>query len=158
VVEDYGFHPHNFILYRILDGDKSDNVPGVDGMGEKTILKYFPELAQEEYKEVEFLFEKAERLIAEKPKKAAPKVLQTLLASKSVVERNMSLMRLDDVAMSPNTRINIMNAFDRPPNKLNKLEFMEIANKHGFIRAFGHFDTWFHNSFVPLTRYILNDK
>ena len=36
VLEDYGIPSHNFLLYRVLDGDKSDSVPGVKGAGIKT--------------------------------------------------------------------------------------------------------------------------
>ena len=37
VVEDYGVTPQNLIFYRVLMGDKSDNIKGVNGVGIKTI-------------------------------------------------------------------------------------------------------------------------
>tara|TARA_Y100000356_G_scaffold50249_1_gene40013 strand:- start:361 stop:780 length:420 start_codon:yes stop_codon:yes gene_type:complete len=40
--------PHNFILYKTLLGDNSDKVKGVKGLGEKGLLKKFPELAERE--------------------------------------------------------------------------------------------------------------
>jgi 5'-3' exonuclease len=40
--------PQNFILYKTLLGDNSDKVKGVKGLGEKGLLKKFPELAKKE--------------------------------------------------------------------------------------------------------------
>ena len=42
VVEEYGISSHNFLLYRMLDGDVSDSIPGIKGVGLKTLLKLFP--------------------------------------------------------------------------------------------------------------------
>jgi 5'-3' exonuclease len=43
----YGVLPENFILYKTLIGDKSDNVEGVKGIGPKGVTKLFPELLSE---------------------------------------------------------------------------------------------------------------
>ena len=44
VYEQYGMHPYNFITMKCLMGDKSDNLPGVKGLGPKKLMKYFPEI------------------------------------------------------------------------------------------------------------------
>ena len=46
VKEKFGVSPQNFILYKTLLGDNSDNIPGVKGLGEKGIFKKFPELQE----------------------------------------------------------------------------------------------------------------
>lgn len=48
VIRDYGIPPHNFLIHKIITGDKGDNVPGVKGIAAKTLLKLFPVLATEE--------------------------------------------------------------------------------------------------------------
>ena len=53
VKEEFGVHPHNFINFRMIDGDKSDNVEGISGLGLKTIIKSFPILADEELQTTE---------------------------------------------------------------------------------------------------------
>lgn len=39
-----GILPSNFIIYKTLMGDVSDNVKGIKGLGEKKLFKFFPEL------------------------------------------------------------------------------------------------------------------
>tara|TARA_Y100000114_G_scaffold138503_1_gene141559 strand:+ start:109 stop:1149 length:1041 start_codon:yes stop_codon:yes gene_type:complete len=46
VKEKFGVSPKNFILYKTLLGDNSDNIPGVKGLGVKGIFKKFPELKE----------------------------------------------------------------------------------------------------------------
>ena len=41
VLSEYGISSHNLIWYRVLDGDKSDNISGVRGLGLKTIQKNY---------------------------------------------------------------------------------------------------------------------
>jgi 5'-3' exonuclease len=45
VIEKFGLPAHNFIIYKTLLGDNSDKVRGVKGLGQKKLLKIFPELA-----------------------------------------------------------------------------------------------------------------
>ncbi len=39
VQEKYGIHPSRFLEYKVLIGDKSDNISGVKGIGPKTAVK-----------------------------------------------------------------------------------------------------------------------
>jgi DNA polymerase-1 len=48
IKDKYNMPPQNFILYKTLLGDNSDKVKGVKGLGEKGLLKKFPELAKKE--------------------------------------------------------------------------------------------------------------
>lgn len=43
MIEKYGFTPTQFIDYKGLMGDQSDNIPGLPGVGEKTALKLIHE-------------------------------------------------------------------------------------------------------------------
>lgn len=156
VVEDYGFHPHNFLLYRVVTGDNSDCIPGVEGIKEKTLLKFFPELAQEEKRDLNFLFESARRQAGEKKK--APVALQSFLSSKELLERNIALMRLDDVAMSGNTRIQCLDLFDKPPYDYNKAQFTKFLASNKMLGGISNLESWLQSTFVPLTRYLLKKK
>lgn len=43
MIEKYGFTPEQFIDYKGLMGDQSDNIPGIPGVGEKTAMKLIQE-------------------------------------------------------------------------------------------------------------------
>ena len=44
VIDDYGVPAHNFLMYKVLMGDKSDNIEGVKGLGPKKLPKIVPDL------------------------------------------------------------------------------------------------------------------
>ena len=48
IKDKYNMPPQNFILYKTLLGDNSDKIKGVKGLGEKGLLKKFPELTKKE--------------------------------------------------------------------------------------------------------------
>lgn len=57
--------PHyNIKTYKILSGDKSDNIEGIYYLGEKNLIKYFPELLESEVSVADILT-KAEILLKE---------------------------------------------------------------------------------------------
>jgi len=53
LIEEYGIHPKNFALARAVVGDKSDNLPGVGGIGLPTIKKRFPFLSEDKGYDIE---------------------------------------------------------------------------------------------------------
>jgi 5'-3' exonuclease len=69
--------PHNNILtYKILTGDKSDNIDGIYYLGDKTLFKLFPELLEQELTITDIL-SKAETLLKEDKENTALKNLLT---------------------------------------------------------------------------------
>ncbi len=72
--------PHyNVKTYKILSGDKSDNIDGIYYLGEKTLVKLFPEILDQEVTFTDVL-QRAEILLAEDKEN---KVLQNLLSGRT---------------------------------------------------------------------------
>ena len=44
--DNFNHHYSNVKLIKILSGDNSDNIKGIKGVSEKTLIKYFPEITQ----------------------------------------------------------------------------------------------------------------
>ncbi|MEX2469729.1 MAG: DNA polymerase I, partial [Pseudohongiellaceae bacterium] len=57
VIKKFGIGPHQIVDYLALMGDKSDNIPGVPGVGPKTALKWL-----QEYESMEGIIANADRI------------------------------------------------------------------------------------------------
>jgi DNA polymerase-1 len=73
----------NAKLIKVICGDTSDNIKGIDGCGEDTLLKYFPELKKEKI-ELQHIIDKSKELNEERVKnKQKPlKVLENIVQGK----------------------------------------------------------------------------
>ncbi len=92
VYETFGVYPKNFLTLKTLIGDKSDNVPGVEGMQEKTALKRFPELGSSETIKLKDIYELAQQRINEH------KIYSRVVNFKHQLNINLRLMDI----MKPN--------------------------------------------------------
>jgi DNA polymerase-1 len=70
---------HNILTYKIISGDKSDNIDGIQSLGEKTLVKLFPEILENKVSFSDILL-KAETLLKEQKEN---KVLKNLLTGKT---------------------------------------------------------------------------
>jgi len=85
--EYFNYHIKNLKLIKIIVGDTSDNIKGIDGIGEDTLLKLFPELKERECSLDEIL-ERAKILQSEKKNKS--KRLQNIIEGNTVgIQGNM---------------------------------------------------------------------
>ena len=67
--------PHyNVLLTKIFTGDKSDNISGIEGLGEKTLIKYFPQV-QEKPCTIEEILDYARNIEQKKPIKTLNNIL-----------------------------------------------------------------------------------
>ena len=78
-IYDYSIPHENVKTYKILAGDKSDNIDGIYYLGEKTLIKLFPEMLDEKVNITDILT-KAERLLSEDKDNT---VLKNLLSGKT---------------------------------------------------------------------------
>lgn len=82
IQERYGLTPDQFIDFKALTGDSSDNIPGVPGVGEKTAVKLL-----QTYGTLENLYAHAEEV-------RGPKLQQNLIESAEQVQRNKRLVTI----------------------------------------------------------------
>jgi len=144
LVELYGFHPENFIWYRVLDGDKSDNIDGVKGCGLKTLQKRLPLFERNKRVTIDELLNAAE---AEKDKY---KVFQTIIDSKKIIERNFNLMQLDNPDISGTTKLKIVERFREEVESLDKMKFIGLGMKYKILQNWIDVNDWLRSSFGNL--------
>ena len=147
VKEEFGIHPHNFINFRMIDGDKSDNVEGIAGLGLKTIIKSFPILADAETHTTESMLE----YIKQQPKKT--KAHELFENNLEMLKRNRKLMQLSEPTFSGNLRMKIMDRYDEPTTKLDKQTFLKYALKHRVLDGFKDINDWLQSTFSHIAKF-----
>ena len=148
VKEEFGIESKNLLLYRVLDGDKSDNIPGVYACGIKTLVKRFPEITEEKKLSVDDLLELAEEKVKET--KGKIKIYKDIIKSKRQILLNEDLMQLDDVDISGQIKMKTLDRFNEPIQPLNKMSFMKILLKYKSLGSFGDINDWLKTTFGNL--------
>ena len=81
-ITELGIPCENVILKKILCGDESDNIKGIKGLGETTLLKYFPEI-KERPMAIEEIIDKARKINEDRTKEKK----KPLAVCTNIVER-----------------------------------------------------------------------
>lgn len=146
--EELEIHPKNYLLYRTIDGDTSDNISGVDGIGLKTLKKYFPEVS-EKVLDLEYLLNESLKQTTQegKKKKSVPKVYQVVLDNEAILIRNMELMQLQDTDISVSSKLRIREIIEQPIQKLDRHQIKRYLVEDYLHTAFTDFDGWINNTF-----------
>ena len=134
VLDEYGISSHNLIWYRVLDGDKSDNIKGVKGLGLKTIQKKLPFLSENRIVNID-------------------EVITKLPESKDVIELNYKLMQLSDVDISGTTKTKIIDKVNAPINRLIKYKFQTMFLEDKLFTTFPNVTSWLLTNFNQLNHY-----
>jgi DNA polymerase-1 len=145
VKEEYGIESQNILLYRILDGDSSDNIPGVYGCGIKTLIKRIPEITEEKEVSVEDLFNLCETKKVET--KGKIKLYNDILEAKQQILMNQKLMQLKDVDISGVIKMQVLERFNQEIRPLNKIDFLKILLKYKVVNNFGDINDWTKSTF-----------
>ena len=141
VKDEFGIWPQNILLYRTMDGDKSDNIPGVKGCGIKTLLKRFPELEEDK----DITFDEFFRLCEEKQGKI--KLYDDILKNKEQILMNKSLMELSDLHVPSNHRLKILDRFNDEDIEFDKLNFIRVGSKYKILQNWRDINDWLHSTF-----------
>jgi 5'-3' exonuclease len=137
-------YPQNLLLFRTLDGDNSDNVPGVKGCGLKTVLKRFPELSEDR----EITFDEFFQICEDRRKEA--KIYEDILAAKDDVLRNRQIMQLQEPHINTNTKLKINDRFDEPNKKFDKMEFIKAAMKYKILQNWKDINDWLKSTYTNI--------
>lgn len=135
VFEQFGVTATNYINYKIMLGDKSDNVPGVTGLGPIKLVKLFPELTGENKVTLESMIEKSAELINEN------KLYFSVVERRHQLYINQQLMNLEGDFLSPENRQLVKQAF-ADSYELNKYLFHQIYVNDRLGESIPNVDSW----------------
>lgn len=130
--ETRGLSPHQWLEYKALLGDKSDNIVGINGIGEVTGQKFMKQFGSLQ----NFYDDQASDL----PTKIS-KALGRILENKELVQRNIEMMDLTDPA-GDLTGVKMLR------KKTDPNELKAYFKKHELKSFYLDFPTWishFHN-------------
>ena len=126
VIESMGVHPTNMALARAMDGDASDNLPGVNRVGMKTIATKLPFMKEERTVTIDELLNYCENIDSKL------KVYKNISESKELIEHNYQMMQLYAPLISIQGKQTIDYALENFECEFNKTELLRLMMNDGF--------------------------
>ena len=145
--EEFGFSSKNYLLYRSFIGDKSDNIPGLKGVGPKSLIKYFPMFTEDRELSVQEIVEYANNV----DKKY--KVHELVSNNKELLDLNYRLMQLKEVDINGGAKMLTLNKVQGDIDKLNTYEFKKMFMADKMYTVIKDLDSWLNSSFNSLNAY-----
>ena len=148
VQHEFGMSPRNYLIYRTMDGDKSDDIDGVKGCGYKTLQKKLPLLFEDEIVNIEDVLKYSDE------HKSEAKVLENISNDGKKLHRNYELMQLLDVDIPATSKSKIRNIMDSNDCGLRRGSINQMLLEDKMFGAFKNLDYWIRSSFTTLQAFL----
>ena len=142
VMDDYGVPAHNFLMYKVLMGDKSDNIEGVKGLGPKKLPKIVPDLLTQTTLDLDFILEHAGK--GEEP------MHKRIVESAIQLRLNEELMDLKNPPISGELKLQISRLIEAPINLFSQKGFIRMYSDDQLGNAIKAPELWLREHFVKL--------
>lgn len=144
VLKEFGVTPKNFLTQKILLGDQGDNVPGVKGVGSKTMLKNFPELGTEQEVSIDDILSKCT---------GKKKIFEDIKNYEHQLRINKRLMDLKDPNIPDEAIEEIKSMLLDPYKAFNSQEFINLYHDDELGNTIPNLTMWLFNNFNELAKY-----
>lgn len=149
IVDEYGITCNNFIYYRIMEGDDSDNIPGIEGAGIKRITQAFPFLAEDKQVNLQELYNYSENY------KSKYKIYERVLNDKLLLERNYELMQLKTTGIQSFTQLRIEEVIQKPVPRIDKMSFSKLITEDKMWSNIPNYMVWLNETWGKLNSFVL---
>lgn len=149
IFDEFGVTSQNYIYYKILNGDKSDNIDGVKGIGLSTAKKALPMICEDKQVTLDEIFKYVDDNYNGKLK-----AYKTISSEKSLVERNYKLMQLNKSDISTFAKTRIQDTLTKPVAPTNVYKFTEIMKKYKLFAVFNNHHVWLKETFGILDVFV----
>ena len=151
ILDRFNVYPFNYLLLRLFDGDPSDNITGIKGIGIKSVLKNYPFLIENKQYKLDDLIEYSEQ---NKLLNFHKKVLE----NKDKLYLFYEIMTLSENLFPSIHKIKIRDLIYRKLDMLDTVQFKRLLNEDLIFRSFNNIDTWFMNNFTSLNAQVLRER
>ncbi len=148
IEDEYNLRPENYIIYKCLLGDKGDNVPGIRGLGHKTLIKHLPMLFGKEKISLEDVIEYAKNNPSTK--------MDLIKNNEDKLYLNFKLMQLHETDISGTTKERIINIVKSPIPEFVKYDFMKMLLEDR-MTIVKNIEFWIRDVFLSLNTRAHND-
>jgi len=153
----FNYHYSNSLTIKILCGDTSDNINGIEGLQETTLIKYFPQI-KERHVSVKEIYAESFKIKKQREveKKKSLKVIDNIINGKDILVRNKKLMDLKEPLMSKLALEEYETLYDplSSDNRGSK-NLLPMMNEDGFL---DNFNSNFVNYVTPFYSVIMKEK
>jgi 5'-3' exonuclease len=156
--------PHkNVLLCKIFTGDKSDNIEGVQGLGEKTLVKLFPQILEKECSVIEII-DSAKTLSEIKKSKTLENILtgktKSNILGEKLYELNSKIVDLSKPIITDDAKQiveqNYQDTID--PTDRGHRNLMRLMIEDGLFKYLPKNDNEWVNFLKPFTKLIRKEK
>jgi DNA polymerase I len=144
IKEEFDIHPCNFLTHKVLVGDTGDNVPGVKGIGMKTLLKLYPALKEDKRVSVEEIIAHAEE---------AKGSYEKIYNYRNQLLINHKLMDLEDPNIPEENKETIQALLDTPNSTMDKATFLQYYNEDSLQNSITNVAVWIYDTFDYLRHF-----
>ena len=141
IFTEYGIPAHNFLMYKCLMGDKSDNLEGIKGLGPKKMAKVLPDITGKEIN-LDYLVHYASTQDSLMHKR--------IVENRETLETNEKMMSLKDPIMSGQIKNQISDLASRPTDLLHRNDFIMLYNEDYMGNNLQNPDIWLNEHFLKL--------
>ena len=135
VLEEFGVSSNNFLNYKILMGDQSDNIPGITGLGPKKLIKLFPELISNTKIELDEIISSSADKVDEN------KLYLAVVERRHQLFINQQLMSLNGSFLSPENKQLVKDAFNNS-YELNIPIFLQLYHNDKLGESIPNAQSW----------------
>lgn len=134
--EEIGLPSKNYLLYRAITGDKSDNIPGLRGVGLKTLIKHFPLLQEDREVDIDNMVEYSKLL------EKRHNVHESIISNEQQLRLNHNLMQLKEVDISGNAKLLVVDLVRTHVSRTNVFEFKKMFMTDKMYTIIKDVDSW----------------
>lgn len=138
---ELGISPLNYLNYKILAGDQSDNVPGIKGLQMKKILKLFPEFKEDTRYHLQDIVD------ASHNRQETNKLYTQILIYEKQLQINQTLMNLHEPLLSDSSIEEIKDVLANSNHNLDIKSFLELYNIDKLGNSINNPQMWLYDTF-----------